>query len=33
VEALPGNPYDGRTLHTVISEIETQIGASLARRR
>jgi IS5 family transposase len=28
---LPGNPYDGHTLATVIPEIETQIGASLAR--
>jgi transposase, IS5 family len=31
VKALPGNPYDGHTLATVIPEIETQIGASLAR--
>jgi IS5 family transposase len=31
VKALPGNPYDGHTLSTVIPEIETQIGASLAR--
>jgi transposase, IS5 family len=30
-KALPGNPYDGHTLATVIPEIETQIGASLAR--
>jgi transposase, IS5 family len=30
-KALPGNPYDGHTLATVIAEIETQIGASLAR--
>jgi IS5 family transposase len=30
-KALPGNPYDGHTLATVISEIETQIGASLTR--
>ena len=29
--ALPGNPYDGHTLASVIPEIETQIGASLAR--
>ena len=28
---MPGNPYDGHTLATVIPEIETQIGASLAR--
>ena len=31
VKALPGNPYDGHTLETIIPEIETQIGASLAR--
>jgi IS5 family transposase len=31
VKTLPGNPYDGHTLMTVISEIETQVGASLAR--
>jgi transposase, IS5 family len=31
VKTLPGNPYDGHTLETVISEIETQIGANLAR--
>jgi IS5 family transposase len=31
VKALPGNPYDGHTLETVIPEIETQIGASLSR--
>ena len=31
VKALPGNPYDGHTLEAVIPEIETQIGASLAR--
>ena len=30
-KALPGNPYDGHTLATVIPEIETQIGESLAR--
>ena len=29
--APPGNPYDGHTLATVIPEIETQIGASVAR--
>jgi IS5 family transposase len=28
-KALPGNPYDGHTLATVIPEIETQIGANL----
>lgn len=31
VKALPGNPYDGHTLKTVIPEIETQVGANLAR--
>ena len=31
VKALPGNPYDGHTLETVVPEIETQIGASLSR--
>ena len=30
-KALPGNPYDGHTLETVIPEIEAQIGASLTR--
>ena len=30
-KALPGNPYDGHTLETVIPEIDKQIGASLAR--
>jgi transposase, IS5 family len=30
-KAQPGNPYDGHTFATVIPEIETQIGASLAR--
>jgi transposase, IS5 family len=30
-KALPGNPYDGHPLATVIPEIETQIGASLSR--
>jgi IS5 family transposase len=30
-EALPGNPYDGHTLATVIPEIETQIGRAFAR--
>ena len=30
-KALPGNPYDGHTLKTVIPEIETQIGANLTR--
>lgn len=31
VKALPGNPYDGHTLATVIPEIEAQTGASLER--
>jgi transposase, IS5 family len=30
-KALPGNPYDGHTLATVIPEIEAQIGVSLSR--
>ncbi len=28
---MPGNPYHGPALETVIPEIETQIGASLSR--
>jgi len=31
VKALPGNPYDGHTLATVIPEIEATLGASLTR--
>jgi transposase, IS5 family len=31
VKALPGNPYDGHTLATVIPDIEAQIGANLSR--
>jgi transposase, IS5 family len=31
VKALPGNPYDGHTLATVIPDMQAQIGASLAR--
>ena len=31
VKALPGNPYDGHTLKTVLPEIEAQIGAPLTR--
>ena len=31
MKALPGNPYDGHTLATVIPDIEKQVGASLAR--
>jgi IS5 family transposase len=30
VKAMPGNPYDGHTLATVLPEIETQTGATLA---
>ncbi len=30
-KALPGKPYDGHTLGTVIPEIEKQIGVSLKR--
>ncbi|HKN28898.1 MAG TPA: hypothetical protein VJY34_13830 [Roseiarcus sp.] len=30
-QALPGKPYDGQTLATVIPEIEIQIGANLTR--
>src|SRR3712207_5674821 len=31
VQALPGNPYDGHTLATVIPDLESTLGASLAR--
>jgi len=31
VKTLPGNPYDGHTLATVLPEIEAQIGAPLTR--
>ena len=31
VKALPGAPYDGHTLATVIPEIEAQLGTRLAR--
>jgi len=31
VKAMPGNPYDGHRLATVLSEIEAQIGAPLTR--
>ena len=31
VKALPGNPYDGHTLASVIPQIETAVGAELAR--
>ena len=31
VMALPGNPYDGHTLATVVPNLEQQIGVSLSR--
>jgi transposase, IS5 family len=31
VKAMPGNPYDGHTLATIIPDIESKIGASLQR--
>ena len=31
VQALPGKPYDGHTLATVIPAIEAQVGATLTR--
>ena len=31
VKAMPGNPYDGHTLATVIPDIENKIGASIKR--
>ena len=31
VQALPGNPYDGHTLATVIPDIEATLGVTLAR--
>jgi IS5 family transposase len=31
VAALPGNPYDGHTLATVLPAIETTLGADLTR--
>ena len=31
VKALPGNPYDGHTLATVIPDMETLVGSTLAR--
>jgi IS5 family transposase len=33
VKALPGNPYDGHTLETVIPEMQQQIGVTLHPRR
>ena len=31
VQALPGNPYDGHTLATVIPAIQATLGSELAR--
>ena len=31
MKALPGNPYDGHTLATVLPQMEAQIGANLSR--
>ena len=31
VKALPGNPYDGHTLATVIPEMEAMVGNTIAR--
>ena len=31
IKALPGAPYDGHTLETVLPEIESQIGVNLSR--
>jgi IS5 family transposase len=31
VKALPGNPYDGHTLATVIPDMEAMVGNTLAR--
>jgi len=31
VKALPGNPYDGHTLATILPEIEASIGVSLEK--
>src|SRR5947207_1416625 len=31
VKALPGNPYDGHTLETVISDMEALVGNTIAR--
>jgi transposase, IS5 family len=31
VKALPGNPYDGHTLSTVIPDLERQVGVTLQR--
>jgi IS5 family transposase len=32
VKALPGNPYDGHTLETVIPDMEAQVGSTIAQR-
>jgi transposase, IS5 family len=31
VKALPGNPYDGHTLETVIPNMEALVGSTIAR--
>jgi transposase, IS5 family len=31
VKALPGNPYDGHTLATVIPHMEALVGNTIAR--
>jgi transposase, IS5 family len=31
VKALPGNPYDGHTLATVIPDMEVLVGSTIAR--
>ena len=31
VKALPGNPYDGHTLETVIPDMEAPVGNTIAR--
>ena len=31
VKALPGNPYDGHTLATVLPEMETLVGNTIER--
>jgi hypothetical protein len=31
VKALPGNPYDGHTLETVIPDMEALVGSTIAR--
>jgi len=31
VKALPGNPYDGHTLATVIADMEALVGSTIGR--